>query len=78
MSKMWYPVINKEKCIDCMECIKKCSHGVYEVKNGDPYVANPDNCVQNCHGCQKICPTEAIEYVGETGKNEPSICSCGG
>jgi NAD-dependent dihydropyrimidine dehydrogenase PreA subunit len=28
-------------------------------------VVNPDNCVEFCRGCQKICDHEAITYFGD-------------
>lgn len=78
MSKNWYPIINYDKCIGCMACIKKCKRGVYQIgSNAKPKVINPDNCVEGCHGCGNICPTNAITYFGDSGSNE-KINSCGG
>jgi len=66
LAKNWYPIIDKEKCIQCYQCVNFCSHDVYEVgQDGYPNVKNPDNCVEFCRGCQKICPNEAIKYFGE-------------
>ncbi|MGQ9518528.1 MAG: ATP-binding protein [Candidatus Fervidibacter sp.] len=64
MAKTWYPVIDAEKCINCLTCVDFCPHGVFEENEGTPVVVNPDNCVEFCRGCSKICPAEAIHYEG--------------
>jgi len=28
-------------------------------------VINFEGCIDGCRGCQNLCPTEAISYVGE-------------
>jgi len=66
MTKNWYPIIDYDKCIGCLTCFNFCPNGVYIVgEDGKPKVANPDNCVELCRGCQKICPAGAIRYYGE-------------
>lgn len=76
MSKKWYPVINYETCTDCGACIAKCSHGVYETGTSKPNVVYPDGCIDGCHGCQVLCPTNSIDYVGDTGQSSSCNCSC--
>lgn len=76
MSKTWYPVIDYSLCKECGDCLNKCKHGVYEEKEKCPVVVYPDGCVQGCHGCQKLCPTGAIKYVGDT--NHKQEFRCGG
>ena len=78
MSRRWYPVINYEKCIECGVCTNKCKHGVYDLKKAPaPIVIIPDNCIQGCHGCGNLCPTGAIEYVGDNQEiNGNCGCSC--
>lgn len=70
MAKNWYPIIDYEKCIECLTCANFCPpHGVYEVPSnpGKPRVANPpENCVEFCRGCQRICPAGAISYSGDS------------
>ena len=65
MAKNWYPIIDYEKCVGCLSCVDFCPHGVFEVENGQPVVVNPDNCVEFCRGCQKVCDYEAITYYGD-------------
>lgn len=76
MSKKWYPVINYETCIECGACIEKCSHGVYDKSNSKPTVIHPEGCIDGCRGCQNLCPSESIQYVGDTGINKGGGCSC--
>ncbi len=80
MSKTWYPVIDYEKCIECGACTDKCKHGVYDLEKAPmPFVSTPENCIHGCHGCGNLCPTEAIEYVGDNGEeNVNCCCSCSG
>ncbi|HEX32590.1 MAG TPA: ferredoxin family protein [Candidatus Acetothermia bacterium] len=65
MAKEWYPIINREACVGCLTCVEFCPHNVYQVEDGKPAVVNPDNCVEFCQGCGKICPTGAIGYFGK-------------
>ena len=66
MTKTWYPIIDYEKCVGCLNCVNFCPHDVYTVKDGKPYVAHPENCVEFCRGCQKgACEHNAIRYSGE-------------
>jgi len=65
MAKNWYPVIDYGKCTGCLTCANFCPHGVYTIRDGKPWVSNPDACVEFCRGCQKICPAGAINYSAE-------------
>lgn len=76
MSKNWYPVINTETCTECGACVEKCSHGVYEKGISKPNVVYPDGCIDGCHGCQKLCPTDSIDYVGDVSQASSCGCSC--
>lgn len=67
MAKNWYPIINEDLCSQCHTCTDFCAHEVYIVgDDGYPKVVNPDNCVEFCRGCAKICPSDAITYFGDT------------
>ena len=87
MAKMWYPVIDYVACLECGKCTEKCSHGVYNLEKAPlPVVAQPDKCIDKCHGCGNLCPVGAITYVGDnTGWTPPNgeivkaeDCGCGG
>lgn len=75
MSKTWYPVLNYELCSECGTCFNKCTHGVYSKEGNRPVVVSPEGCVQGCHGCGNLCPTGAIEYVGDI---QQDCCGSGG
>ena len=65
MSNEWYPVIEYSKCVSCMTCSGFCPHNVYDETDGKPAVARPENCVDLCKGCSKICPEKAISFHGD-------------
>jgi len=79
MSRTWYPMINYENCIECGACVNHCTHGVYNKQKAPrPVVIFPDGCIQGCTGCGSLCPSEAIEYFGDTkeGNGETNACCC--
>jgi len=56
--------IEKEKCINCNQCIENCRFLAIHME--DKPVVNPFLC-EGCNVCAYICPTEAIhlkEYIG--------------
>ncbi len=65
MATNWYPIINKEVCIECGICTAKCKKGVYDKEIMPPSVIAPDNCSFRCECCGSICPVEAITYYSE-------------
>ncbi len=69
MAKNWYPIIDYNRCSGCLSCVNFCPHEVFEVKDGKPVVAHPENCVEFCRGCQKgACDYEAISYPDDENK----------
>ncbi len=62
-SRRWYPVIDFDRCTNCMECIDFCLFGVYGVDNGENIlVEQPDNCRKGCPACSRVCPENAIIF----------------
>lgn len=90
MAKAWYPVIDYSACAECGICVDFCPKGVYDTgKAPVPVVTDPDECIDHCHGCGKICPQGAITYVGDNTGRMPDSgrsgedsaacgCDCGG
>ncbi|MDD5416405.1 MAG: 4Fe-4S dicluster domain-containing protein [Candidatus Aenigmarchaeota archaeon] len=77
MTKNWYPVIDYKKCIGCMACVDFCPHGVYIKKNNKPFVKNPKACIDQCTGCEPVCPVKAITHHGAKNvKKKGCNCSC--
>ena len=61
--KPWFPVIDYDRCTNCMQCLSFCLFGVYGV-DGDKriQVQNNDNCKTNCPACSRVCPEAAIMF----------------
>lgn len=61
--RRWYPVIDYERCTNCMECIDFCLFGVYGVDQLDRIlVEEQDNCKKGCPACSRVCPENAIVF----------------
>lgn len=61
--KPWFPVIDYDRCTNCMQCLSFCLFGVYGV-DGERriQVQNQDNCKTNCPACSRVCPEAAIMF----------------
>ena len=61
--KPWFPVIDYDRCTNCMQCLSFCLFGVYGVDSGGKIQAqNHDNCKTNCPACSRVCPEAAIMF----------------
>jgi Pyruvate/2-oxoacid:ferredoxin oxidoreductase delta subunit len=61
--KPWFPVIDYDRCTNCMQCLSFCLFGVYGVDSGQHIqVQNNDNCKTNCPACSRVCPEAAIMF----------------
>ncbi len=61
--KPWFPVIDYDRCTNCMQCLSFCLFGVYGVDPGQRIqVQNNDNCKTNCPACSRVCPEAAIMF----------------
>lgn len=64
----WFPVIDYERCTNCMQCLSFCLFDVYGVDGGGVdgggqiEVRNQDNCKTNCPACSRVCPEVAILF----------------
>lgn len=65
MADNWYPTIDMDMCVQCMQCVEFCPHGVLEEREGAPLVVDPASCVEFCRGCQKACDAGAIFFPGD-------------
>ena len=62
-SRRWYPVIDFNRCTNCMECVDFCLFGVYGLDYGENIlVEQPDNCRKGCPACSRVCPENAIIF----------------
>jgi len=61
--KPWFPVIDYDRCTNCMQCLSFCLFGVYGVDSESHIqVQNNDNCKTNCPACSRVCPEAAIMF----------------
>ena len=61
--KPWFPVIDYDRCTNCMQCLSFCLFGVYGVDTEKQIqVQNQDNCKTNCPACSRVCPEAAIMF----------------
>jgi Pyruvate/2-oxoacid:ferredoxin oxidoreductase delta subunit len=61
--KPWFPVIDYDRCTNCMQCLSFCLFGVYGVDEQQRItVQTNDNCKTNCPACSRVCPEAAIMF----------------
>ena len=60
----WFPTIDSDLCVNCLECVNFCQHGVYEfsAEQGLPRVVQPHECVVYCANCLPRCEAGAISF----------------
>ena len=59
----WFPVIDYDRCKNCMQCLNFCLFGVYELSQKKKVqVTNPSGCKTNCPACARLCPHKAIIF----------------
>ncbi len=61
--KPWFPVIDYDRCTNCMQCLTFCLFDVYGVNREKRIeVRNPTNCKTDCPACSRVCPEVAILF----------------
>ncbi len=66
--KPWFPVIDYDRCTNCMQCLSFCLFDVYGVDAEQKIqVQNNDNCKTNCPACSRVCPEVAIMFPKYSG-----------
>ena len=61
--KPWFPVIDYDRCTNCMQCLSFCLFGVYDVDTEKQIdVKHPERCKTNCPACSRVCPEVAILF----------------
>lgn len=59
----WFPVIDYDRCKNCMQCLNFCLFGVYGLDEKEQVqVINPAGCKTNCPACARLCPQTAIIF----------------
>ena len=61
--KPWFPVIDYDRCTNCMQCLSFCLFDVYGVSADKKIqVQNQDKCKTDCPACSRVCPEVAILF----------------
>ena len=61
--KPWFPVIDYQRCTNCMQCLSFCLFDVYGVSADQKIqVRNQSNCKTECPACSRVCPEVAIMF----------------
>ena len=61
--KPWFPVIDYQRCTNCMQCLSFCLFDVYGVSADSKIkVQNHSNCKTECPACSRVCPEVAIMF----------------
>ena len=61
--KPWFPVIDYQRCTNCMQCLSFCLFDVYGVSaDRKIQVQNQSNCKTECPACSRVCPEVAIMF----------------
>ena len=61
--KPWFPVIDFNRCTNCMQCLSFCLFDVYGVDSEQQIqVQNNSNCKTDCPACSRVCPEVAILF----------------
>jgi len=61
--KPWFPVIDYDRCTNCMQCLSFCLFDVYSVDSDSKItVQNESNCKTDCPACSRVCPEVAILF----------------
>jgi Pyruvate/2-oxoacid:ferredoxin oxidoreductase delta subunit len=61
--RRWYPVIDFDRCTNCLECLDFCLFGVFDLDKSDRIaVLDADACRDGCPACARVCPSQAIMF----------------
>jgi NAD-dependent dihydropyrimidine dehydrogenase PreA subunit len=55
------PVINRDECTECGNCVEDCPGYVLEMTDDGPEVMYPEEC-WHCGNCRTSCPVGCITY----------------
>ena len=57
-----YPVINRESCNGCGNCVEICPNEVYELEGDNAAAVRPEECIE-CWACVEQCPAKSIQLI---------------
>jgi len=59
MADLNLPVIDRQKCTLCGECVDVCPEHVLAINSGALVIAHPEKCTM-CTECESVCPEQAV------------------
>ncbi|MBI9051841.1 MAG: 4Fe-4S binding protein [Anaerolineaceae bacterium] len=62
MKQLPMPIINKQRCTRCGQCISQCPTQAVEMIDQYPMIVHPAQCTY-CGICEEICPLNAVELL---------------
>jgi NAD-dependent dihydropyrimidine dehydrogenase PreA subunit len=78
-STRWYPVIDRGRCVNCLECLNFCLFGVFDLDAAETIrVERPNACRPGCPACARICPAGAIVFPRHADATIAGEASAGG
>jgi glutamate synthase domain-containing protein 2 len=66
--------IDRERCINCLRCVRWCPTGALQEEDKMPVVASQTSCV-GCGNCVDVCPAAAIQVAGTSDLEDRGIWS---
>ena len=55
-----HPIINRDQCTGCQNCVEICPSEVYEIEFEKSKPVRPEDCIE-CWACVNQCPTSSIQ-----------------
>ncbi|OGF45919.1 MAG: hypothetical protein A2452_06280 [Candidatus Firestonebacteria bacterium RIFOXYC2_FULL_39_67] len=62
--RIFYPVVDKTKCVACGMCVMSCPEGCMNTSKETKTQIDLDYC-KGCGICAKVCPKTAISMLKE-------------
>jgi len=55
-----YPIVNRDMCTGCKNCIEICPNDVYEIESEKSNPVRSEDCIE-CWACVSQCPMSSIQ-----------------
>lgn len=58
----FHPVVNKNKCIGCEECLDVCPVDIFEMVDKKAVLLRAEECLA-CESCVEVCTNGAVSLI---------------